>query len=190
MGARTVPASATLSGRLQMIFKSSSSPSSDRSYEPEEHPRNATAKPARPANAPVVWTSLDKVQISGHFELTEDGELHIAGNVRGNIKCHALTISDHGSMKGDINADIVLIAGAFSGRIEARRLTLTNTARVRSEDVVVSEAVVIEEGTDFEGNLRRTTDKVRESDKAVPKRKNGGEAVIAPDSVPKEAVLE
>ena len=184
-----------------MIFKSgmgSDKPGGESSYddEPASAPRASTPAAAAPKPGPAVWTSLDKVQISGHFQLNEGGELQIGGNVKGNIKCRALTVNHGGSMKGDVTADIVLISGHYSGKIDVGRLTLAGSAKVKSEDVLVREAIVIEEGADFEGNLRRMTgeepkSKTKAADgKSASSKKSGDETLVAADTVPKEAVIE
>ena len=184
-----------------MIFKSgmgSDKPGAVPSYddEPAPAPRASTAAAPQPSQGPVVWTSLDKVQISGNFQLNEGGELQIGGNVKGNIKCRALTVNQGGSMKGDVTADIVLISGHYSGKIDVGRLTLASTAKIKSEDVLVREAIVIEEGADFEGNLRRMTGeeskpKAKAADSKSPaSKKSSDETLVAADTVPKEAVIE
>ncbi len=100
-------------------------------------------------------TKLNKVTIRGMFQLTEEGELQIDGSVEGNIECYMLTLGETGSLKGDVSASKVVISGTHDGKIEARQLILTKTAKVTSEDILVHDSVVMEPEAQFEGTLRR-----------------------------------
>ncbi len=100
-------------------------------------------------------TSLDRVVVRGFFQLDEDGELQIGGDVEGDIECHALTILEGGSMQGNVLAERILIEGSYDGNIETTKLTVASTAKLISDDVLVHDQVVIEPEAYFEGVLRR-----------------------------------
>ncbi len=100
-------------------------------------------------------TSLDKVVVRGFFQLDEEGELQIGGDVEGDIECHALTILEGGSMQGNVLAERILIEGSYDGNVETTQLTVASTARLVSDDVLVHDQVVIEPEAHFEGVLRR-----------------------------------
>ncbi len=100
-------------------------------------------------------TSLDRVVVRGFFQLDEDGELQIGGEVEGDIECHALTILEGGSMQGNVVAERILIEGSYDGNVETTMLTVASTAKLISDDVLVHDQVVIEPEAHFEGVLRR-----------------------------------
>ena len=100
-------------------------------------------------------TSLDRVVVRGFFQLDEDGELQIGGDVEGDIKCHAMTILEGGSMEGNVLADRLLIEGCYDGNVETTELNVASSAKLVSDDVLVHDQVVIEPNAHFEGVLRR-----------------------------------
>jgi cytoskeletal protein CcmA (bactofilin family) len=100
-------------------------------------------------------TSLDRVVVRGFFQLDEEGELQIGGDVEGDIECYALTILEGGSMQGNVLAERILIEGSYDGNVETTQLTVASTAKLISDDVLVHDHVVIEPEAHFEGILRR-----------------------------------
>ena len=115
----------------------------------------AAAKPAAPS---IV--SADMV-VSGN--LKSKGDIQVDGTVEGDITSNKLTISAAASVRGMIEAEVVVIAGEVSGQIKARQVSLLKTARVMAD--VVQEKLSIEPGAVFEGNCRHLQD-----DLAVAKR--------------------
>ena len=105
--------------------------------------------------APRRETSLDRVVVRGFFQLDEEGELQIGGDVEGDIECHAMTILEGGSMQGNLLAERLLIEGSYDGNVETKQLTVASSARLVSDDVLVHDQVVIEPEAHFEGVLRR-----------------------------------
>ncbi len=100
-------------------------------------------------------TSLDRLVVRGFFQLDEEGELQIGGDVEGDIECHALTILEGGSMRGNVLAERILIEGSYDGNVETTQLTVARSATLISDDVLVHDQVVIEPEAHFEGILRR-----------------------------------
>ncbi len=120
----------------------------------------ANGASSRPTDgARPIKTTLDKVDIAGLFRLSEDGEIRIDGEVEGNIRCQALTVGESGSMRGDLRAESVVLAGRFRGRIDAGSLVIAATANVVTEDAHVRDSVIIEKGASFEGAIRRPAGK-------------------------------
>ena len=105
-------------------------------------------KPAAPS---IV--SADMV-VSGN--LKSKGDIQIDGTVEGDITSKKLTISTAASVRGMIEAEVVVIAGEVSGQIKARQVSLLKTARVMAD--VVQEKLSIEPGAVFEGNCRHLQD--------------------------------
>ena len=117
-----------------------------------------TEDAAKPAAPSIV--SADMV-VSGN--LKSKGDIQVDGTVEGDITSNKLTISAAASVRGMIEAEVVVIAGEVSGQIKARQVSLLKTARVMAD--VVQEKLSIEPGAVFEGNCRHLQD-----DLAVAKR--------------------
>mgnify|MGYP001176260549 FL=1 len=117
-----------------------------------------TAAVAKPAAPSII--SADMV-VSGN--LKSKGDIQVDGTVEGDITSNKLTISAAASVRGMIEAEMVVIAGEVSGQIKARQVSLLKTARVMAD--VVQEKLSIEPGAVFEGNCRHLQD-----DLAVAKR--------------------
>lgn len=128
----------------------------------------AKATGAKPAAPSIV--SADMV-VSGN--LKSKGDIQVDGAVEGDIASKKLTISTAASVRGVIEADVVVIAGEVTGQIKARQVSLLKTARVMAD--VVQEKLSIEPGAVFEGNCRHL-----QEDPAATKR----EAVALPAKKP------
>ena len=87
------------------------------------------------------------VNVKGKLET--DGELHIDGQIVGNVSCGHLVIGKDGAVRGDIKADEVVVCGKTEGDIRARRIMLQESARVVGD--IFYEIITIEEGAQFIG---------------------------------------
>ena len=87
------------------------------------------------------------VNVKGNLET--DGELHIDGQIVGNVSCGHLVIGKDGAVRGDIKADEVVVCGKTEGVIRARRITLQEGARVVGD--IFYEIISVEEGAQFIG---------------------------------------
>jgi len=95
------------------------------------------------------------------------GELHISGSVRGDVVARDLTLSEGGSVTGDVSADIAVIAGNVAGRLTAASVVLKPTARLAADVTHVS--LTIEPGAAFEGLSHRVISVEGAEDSAVRK---------------------
>src|SRR5690606_5158548 len=86
--------------------------------------------------------------------LISDGYIDINGQVEGNVKCLALTVREHGLIKGDVIAEMVTVQGEICGLIKARHVHLANNSRVRG--VIMHESLTIEDGAFIDGQCKRT----------------------------------
>ncbi len=91
------------------------------------------------------------LRISG--DLISDGDIQVEGTVEGNVKSRMLTIGESGAVKGEIDAEQVLVSGKVVGKIKATSVTLSQTADVTGD--ITHEALAIESGANFEGNINR-----------------------------------
>jgi cytoskeletal protein CcmA (bactofilin family) len=92
----------------------------------------------------------DDMNILGN--LISDGCVDINGHIEGNVKCHDLTIREHGVIKGDVFAESVHVHGQVSGVIKARHVFLSSTARVRG--VIMHESMTMEAGAFIDGQCK------------------------------------
>jgi len=94
------------------------------------------------------------LNVKGNLET--DGELHIDGQIVGNVSCGHLVIGKDGAVRGDIKADEVVICGKTEGLIRARRIMLQESARVVGD--IFYEIMSMEEGAQFIGASNRGKD--------------------------------
>ncbi len=86
-------------------------------------------------------------------DLVSQGELHVDGQIQGDVRCHTLVIGETGSVVGEILAELVHVHGEVSGQIRARKVTLAHTAHVTGD--VTHESLAIEAGAHIAGRCIR-----------------------------------
>lgn len=85
--------------------------------------------------------------------LKTEGEVQVDGMIEGDVTGRALVIGERARVHGEIVADDVVIRGNTEGRIRARRVQLTKSAKVIG--VILHESLSIEAGAYVEGQLKR-----------------------------------
>jgi cytoskeletal protein CcmA (bactofilin family) len=85
--------------------------------------------------------------------ITGEGELHVEGEVRGELHVARLTVGEHATVQGVIRGGIVEIRGKVIGNIEARQVRLYETAHVDGD--IVHEQLSIEAGAFFQGRCQQ-----------------------------------
>lgn len=93
------------------------------------------------------------LDVGSKFEgkLTFEGTVRIGGQFAGEIFTHDTLVIDAGAkVEAQIEADIVIIAGNFSGNIFARRRVLMHPPAI-FKGTVTSPSLQIDEGVVFEG---------------------------------------
>jgi len=80
--------------------------------------------------------------------------IHINGSLEGNVVINGegmiLSLRDCGKIEGNIQADIVIIAGTVIGNITAKLLKLHATARVDGE--ILYQRILVEDGASINSN--------------------------------------
>lgn len=149
------------------------------SKKPDPAPRNIPhtsmgANPVASSNSTFSVIGSD-VSITGNVSATT--ELHVDGNIEGDITCASLVQGEGSIIKGVIEAESARLSGTVIGSISARELVVLKSARIEGD--VHYDALTIEQGAAVEGRFApRAT-------KAVPGAKasaTGG----APESNPKD----
>ena len=113
-------------------------------------------------------TKVDSVighqtQIVG--DITFAGGLHIDGTVRGNVAARTdekatLTLSERGSIEGEVNVPYVVLNGVVKGDVRANdRVELASNARVEGD--VHYRMIEMAMGAEVNGKLVRIVEEVR-----------------------------
>jgi cytoskeletal protein CcmA (bactofilin family) len=101
---------------------------------------------ARKAPAPASLISQD-LTIDG--VIAGEGDLHVDGTVRGEIRIGKLTLGDTGHVEGAIIAETVEARGRIIGSVTAKQVRLSGTAYVDGD--ITHEQLSIELGAFFQG---------------------------------------
>jgi cytoskeletal protein CcmA (bactofilin family) len=83
--------------------------------------------------------------------LDTEGELHIQGNVLGQINADRLVVGAEGYVEGDVIARDVRIVGRVKGRIFAYQVTLDSSADITGR--VFHHLVTVEKGAKIDGRM-------------------------------------
>jgi cytoskeletal protein CcmA (bactofilin family) len=79
------------------------------------------------------------------------GDLHIDGEINGDVAGNTVMVGTNGRVRGNIQADRATIAGYVEGTVSADALVIEKSARVAGDLVYAS--VSIETGAQVEGRL-------------------------------------
>jgi len=105
----------------------------------------------QPANAQNLSIIGPTLIMQGDLQGADD--LHVGGQVNGNIRCRCLTLERGGRIIGNIVAEEIVVRGVIRGIVHARSVTLQDTARVDGE--IYHTLLAVEPGAAFEGISRR-----------------------------------
>ena len=93
------------------------------------------------------------VSIKGDIAATVD--LHVDGNVEGDISCTSLVQGEGGLIKGAVEAETARLSGHVIGSITARDLVVLQSAKIEGD--VQYDTLTIEQGADVEGRFAPRT---------------------------------
>lgn len=100
----------------------------------------------RKAPKPASLISQDLTLEGG---ITGEGELHVDGVIRGDVRVGRLTLGDTGHIEGSVQAETVDIRGRIIGTITAKQVRLFGTAYVDGD--ITHEQLSVETGAFFQG---------------------------------------
>lgn len=86
--------------------------------------------------------------------ITCSGSIEVEGNIEGNVTCGNVTVRRTGSIKGDINADVVQIDGEVNGLVKGRNINLSETGRITG--MIMYEALSVKDGAYIDGQCKST----------------------------------
>jgi cytoskeletal protein CcmA (bactofilin family) len=72
--------------------------------------------------------------------------------VNGDVRAVSVTVGNNAKVKGNVYGDTVELAGTVEGKIEAKKVVLTGTARMTGD--VVHQDIRIESGAFIDGHLK------------------------------------
>ncbi|MDP1873922.1 polymer-forming cytoskeletal protein [Phenylobacterium sp.] len=111
-------------------------------------PPPALSEGATVRKTPTV-ASLIAENLTVEGGISGEGELHIDGIVRGDIRIGKLTIGDTGHVEGSIYAEAVEARGRVIGAITAKQVRLYGTCYVDGD--ITHEQLAMETGAFFQG---------------------------------------
>lgn len=106
----------------------------------------------------LVAASLISQDITIEGGVAGEGELHVDGVIRGDVRIGRLTLGDTGHIEGSIVAEAVDIRGRVIGAVAAKQVRLHSTAYVDGD--ITHEQLSVETGAFFQGRslkFQRTT---------------------------------
>src|SRR6478672_5027588 len=80
------------------------------------------------SNPLSVSTIGGDLTITGN--VTSKGELHLNGQIQGDVHCVALVLGENAQLKGGVVAENVMIRGRLIGSVRALRVMLQSTSHV------------------------------------------------------------
>jgi cytoskeletal protein CcmA (bactofilin family) len=128
---------------------------------PPALPQVAAPRPAAPviatpraADKPSASVIGPDLTILGN--LISKGEVHVDGEVQGDIHGSHITVGEKAKITGSIVAEEVVVRGHVMGSIRGRRVMLQASSHVDGD--IYHQALSIEQGAFFEGKSRRAED--------------------------------
>ncbi len=94
--------------------------------------------------------------------IISQNKLRVDGHVRGDVHGKQVTISEGGSVTGQVCAEKIEVRGGVSGAIRALTVTLHDTARVDGD--IMHQKLAISEGAEFDGRVRM----IKEASQLMP----------------------
>jgi cytoskeletal protein CcmA (bactofilin family) len=94
-----------------------------------------------------ISTISEDLSVIGN--VTSTGELHLSGQIRGDVRCVALVLGENGQLVGNVVAEDVMVRGRLLGSVHA--LTVTLQASSHMEGDLFHKNLSIEQGAYFGG---------------------------------------
>jgi cytoskeletal protein CcmA (bactofilin family) len=117
----------------------------------------------KPTPVPAVSHVDASLSIVG--DLRTDGDIHVYGQVCGDIQCAQLIVGPNATITGDVTAEEAVVRGRVKGNIRATRVVLQETAHVESN--IFYGRLMVDEGAILDGQSHRCQDPVHPDGQAV-----------------------
>ena len=123
-------------------------------------PTNLGAAIGRPAATSGRTGQTSQSQIGTDLtiigNLVSKGEVHIDGEVQGDLHAANIVVGESARITGGIVADEVIVRGTVMGSIRGKRVVLQSSSKVEGD--IFHSQLAIEQGAFFEGKSRRMDD--------------------------------
>ena len=106
------------------------------------------------SNPLSISTIGEDLTITGN--VTSKGELHLDGEIQGDVHCVALVLGENAQLNGSVVAEDVMVRGRLIGSVRALRVMLQSQAHVKGN--LFHRSLSIEQGAHFEGESRPSED--------------------------------
>ena len=119
-------------------------------------PRPAAASPPLVRSGEKAAASVIGPDLTILGNLVSKGEVHVEGEVQGDMHASHIMVGDKAKVTGSIIAEEVVVRGHVMGSIRGRRVILQSSSHVDGD--IYHQTLAIEQGAFFEGKSRRTED--------------------------------
>ena len=109
-----------------------------------------TSERAQDSSPLSISTISEDLVINGN--VTSKSELHLDGQVQGDVHCVTLVLGETAQVEGNVVAEEVMVRGRLIGSVRALKVMLQSTAHV--EGNLFHKSLALEQGTHFEGESR------------------------------------
>ena len=99
-------------------------------------------------------------------DIKASADLHIDGNVEGDISCTSLVQGETSRVTGAVEAESARLAGTIEGSITVRELVILKSAKIVGD--VFYDALTIEQGAQVEGRFAHRDAKAASPASAAP----------------------
>jgi cytoskeletal protein CcmA (bactofilin family) len=106
------------------------------------------------SNPLSISTIGEDLTITGN--VTSKGELHLDGEIQGDVHCVALVLGENAQLNGGVVAEDVMVRGRLIGSVRALRVMLQSQAHVKGN--LFHQSLSIEQGAHFEGESHPSED--------------------------------
>ncbi len=120
---------------------------------PEAKRPQAVAQPmytAATSGGPMTSVISKALKITGQLESTEN--IQVDGQIEGDVRGLSVKVGNGARVKGTVFGDEVELAGTVDGKIEAKKVVLTGTARMQGD--VIHQDIRIESGAYIDGHCK------------------------------------
>jgi len=106
------------------------------------------------------------VEIAGMINSPD--ELHIYGNIDGNVRASSVTVCEGGTINGDVMGEVVTVNGTVNGRVYGKKVHLLGSAVVNGD--IFHSGLGIDPLASFEGASRRVPDPLADAPAILAKK--------------------
>ena len=131
---------------------------------PPPTPGQAAQRPAARPSGERALASMIGPDLTIMGNLVSKGEVHIEGEVQGDIHATHILIGEKARITGGVIAEDVVVRGQVMGSIRGKKVSLQASSHVEGD--IYHKSLAIEQGAFFEGKSRRAEDPTANSARA------------------------